>query len=70
MVKRPVCSARAAWPHRYRESIGERLNMNKIRYCAAGLLLLLPGSFFVIPVLWLWRLHNGRSRMISTKELT
>ena len=44
--------------------------MNKIRYCAAGLLLLLPGSFFVIPVLWLWRLHNGRSRMISTKELT
>lgn len=35
--------------------------MTKIRYCAAGLLLLLPGSFLFLPLLWFWRSINRRA---------
>ena len=33
---------------------GIRCN-SKLRHCAVGIVLLLPGSFVVLPLLWAWR---------------
>lgn len=35
------------------------LAMPRLRVCAVTLVLLLPGSFVILPLLWLWRRRNA-----------